>query len=147
MEAVVAGTDGVPFVEQVAHAELVGAAFRTGITCVTKTVLSNVRPVLPVLDLRTARPAVKTADRELLTGEHKAWREAVLSRAGHRCEWVAHGVRCERTSPTNRMFADHVVERQDGGAALDVANGRCLCASHHGLKTFRERARRMARPT
>jgi 5-methylcytosine-specific restriction protein A len=109
--------------------------------------LRNLRPRLPVLDLRTARPAVKRAERELLTGDHRAWREAVLQRAGYRCEWVERGVRCERTSSTHRMFADHVVERQDGGAALDVTNGRCLCARHHGLKTFRERAKRMARPT
>ncbi len=113
----------------------------------TQTLLRNLRPALPVLDPRTARPAPKTADRELLTSEHRAWREDVLSRAGHRCEWVERGVRCDRTAPTHRLFADHVVERQDGGAALDASNGRCLCASHHGLETFRERAKRMARPT
>jgi hypothetical protein len=45
------------------------------------------------------------------------------------------------------MFADHINERKDDGAALDVTNGQCLCAHHHGLKTFRERAKRMARPT
>jgi 5-methylcytosine-specific restriction protein A len=111
------------------------------------TTLRNLRPVLSAVDTRVARPAPKTADRELLTGEHKAWRAAVLSRAGHRCEWVEHGVRCERSAPQHRLVADHVTERKDGGAALDVANGRCLCPSHHGLKTFRERAKRMARPT
>ncbi len=111
------------------------------------TTLRNVLPRLPVLDLRTARPAPKTADRELLTGDHRAWREAVLQRAGYRCEWHGQGVRCDRTAPMHRMFADHVVERRDGGAAFDVSNGQCLCGSHHGLKTFRERARRMARPT
>ncbi len=112
-----------------------------------QTTLRNLRPRLPVLDLRTARPAPKTADRELLTGEHKAWRAAVLSRAGHRCEWVEHGVRCSRAAPAHRLFADHIIERKDGGPAFDVSNGQCLCSSHHGLKTFRERARRMARPT
>ncbi len=112
-----------------------------------QAVLRNVRPRLPVLDLRTARPAPKTADRELLTSAHRAWRHAVLSRAGHRCEWVEHGVRCERATPTHRLFADHIVERQDDGAALDISNGQCLCAVHHGLKTFRERSRRMARLT
>lgn len=107
--------------------------------------LRNIRPRLPGLDLRTARPAPKTADRELLTVEHKAWRRAVLDRAGRRCEWIERGVRCDRTAPTHRLFADHIIERKDGGA-VDGA-GMCLCASHHGLKTFRERARRMARPT
>jgi len=112
-----------------------------------QTMLRNIRPRLPVLDLRTARPAPKTADRELLTAEHKEWRMAVLERAKHRCEWVDRGVRCERAAPRHRLFADHIVERKDGGAALDVSNGQCLCAVHHGRKTFRERARRMARMT
>jgi len=110
-----------------------------------QTMLRNVRPRLQVLDLRTARPAPKTADRELLTGDHKAWRREVLDRADRRCEWVERGVRCERAAPTHRMFADHIIERKDGGA-VDGA-GMCMCAIHHGLKTFRERARRMARPT
>ncbi len=110
-----------------------------------QTVLRNLGPRLSVLDLRTARPAPKAADRELLTSEHRAWRNAVLSRAGHRCERVERGVRCERAAPTHRLFADHIIERKDGGA-VDGA-GMCLCAIHHGLKTFRDRARRMARPT
>ncbi|GEM_PF-555349 len=109
--------------------------------------LHALRPVLPIVDTGVARLPAKQADRELLTTEHRAWREAVLSRADYRCEWVQNGVRCERAAPAHRMFADHVVERKDGGAALDISNGQCLCASHHGLKTFGERARRMARPT
>jgi len=113
----------------------------------TQTVLRNLRPRLSTIDTRVARPAVKRADPELLTGNHRAWRNAVLSRAGHRCEWMEHGVRCERSAPQHRLYADHITERKDGGAALDASNGQCLCPSHHGLKTFRERARRMARPT
>ncbi len=91
-----------------------------------QTTLRNLRQRLPELDVRTARPAPTTADRELLTSEHRAWRHAVLSRACHRCEWMERGVRCARTAPTHRLFADHIVERRDGGAALDVANGQCL---------------------
>jgi len=113
----------------------------------SQTTLRNVRPTLAVLDLRIARLAPKTADRELLTAGHRAWREAVLDRAGRRCEWIERGVRCERAGPNHRLYADHIAERKDNGAALDVSNGQCLCPSHHGLKTFRERARRMARPT
>ena len=113
----------------------------------TQTALHNLRPRLLVLDLRTARPAAKQADRELLTAEHRAWRSAVLHRAAQRCEWVERGLRCERAAPAHRMFADHITERKDDGAALDPTNGQCLCASHHGLQTFRERARRMAQPT
>jgi hypothetical protein len=40
------------------------------------------------------------------------------------------------------MFADHVVEVKDGGALYDVANGKCLCGSHHSAKTAQARAAR-----
>lgn len=40
------------------------------------------------------------------------------------------------------MFADHIVERRDGGAELDLANGRCLCGSHHSRVTAAARVRR-----
>ncbi len=109
--------------------------------------LHALRPVLPIVDTPVARLPIKRADPELLTGAHRTWREAVVARAGRRCEWLDRGMRCERAAPASRLFADHIVERKDGGAALDPMNGQCLCPSHHGLKTFRERARRMARPT
>lgn len=41
------------------------------------------------------------------------------------------------------MFADHIVERKDGGAEFDPANGQCLCGSCHSRKTAAERAKRM----
>jgi hypothetical protein len=40
------------------------------------------------------------------------------------------------------MFADHVVELRDGGSALDLANGRCLCGSCHSKKRIGNRASR-----
>lgn len=101
--------------------------------------LTCLRPRVAVLDTRSAQPPPKTADAELLTAEHRAWRAAVIARAGARCEWAG----CGRAEP--RMFADHVVERKDGGAELDVANGQCLCGKHHSIKTARERAKRMRR--
>ncbi len=113
----------------------------------TQIVLSMLRPRLTRVDIRIARVPPKVVDRELLTAEHRAWRTAVLQRAGYRCEAVEQGARCTRSAPTHRLYADHITERKDGGAALDVVNGQCLCARHHSLKTSRERARRMARPT
>lgn len=101
---------------------------------------------LPILDTRTARLEPKRADPDLLTPEHRAWRQAVMHRAGWRCEAVDGGYRCTNRHPM-RMFADHVVERKDGGAALDPANGQCLCGTHHALKTQRARAERFARKT
>lgn len=40
------------------------------------------------------------------------------------------------------MYADHIVEIEDGGAPFDVKNGQCLCSADHQIKTARERAKR-----
>jgi hypothetical protein len=95
--------------------------------------------MLPRADVRCARPPEKTADPWYWTPEHRAWREFVIARAGGVCERPG----CGRREP--RMFADHVVELKDGGAALDPANGECLCGSHHSLKTAAARAARLER--
>lgn len=66
-------------------------------------------------------------------------------------EWTAlvaslikrRGRKCEDCGASGcRIYADHVVELKDGGAPLDPANIRLLCAPCHGKKTAKERARR-----
>lgn len=99
--------------------------------------LRTLPPRLAVADLRTAKPAPKTADPHYQTQEHRAWSAAVIRRAGGVCQ----GERCGRTD--TRLFADHIVELKDGGAALDPANGQALCGTCHTTKTHRQRARRM----
>ena len=84
----------------------------------------------------------KQTDKELLTPQHGEWRLIVCRRAGWQCQWVEDGRRCPNKAPEHRMYADHIVERQDGGALYDPDNGACMCASHHGRKTMQERARR-----
>lgn len=101
---------------------------------------------LASFDTRSAPPAPKMADAELLTAEHRAFRSAVLKRAGWRCEVVENGVRCPNRHPRFKLYADHVRERQDGGDLFDPANGLCRCASHHTLKTNQERAKRQIAP-
>ncbi len=105
--------------------------------------MKTIRAAIRSIDTRVARPLAKKADAELLTPEHRQWRAAVLARANYRCEAVDNGKRCDVASPA-RLFADHIVERKDGGAALDTANGRCLCGRHHTLKTVAARTARMA---
>lgn len=105
--------------------------------------LKTMRPSLRTIDTRTVKPPAKRADPELLTAEHKLWREQVLRNAGYRCEHVEGGRRCEVSAPA-RLFADHIRERRDGGARLDPANGQCLCGKHHTLKTAAARAERLA---
>jgi 5-methylcytosine-specific restriction protein A len=83
----------------------------------------------------------KVVDSYYLTPEHKAWRLAVCRQAGWQCEWVESGQRCTKSAASgDRMFADHIHERRDGGA--DMGKGACLCGAHHTAKTLRERNRR-----
>ncbi len=102
------------------------------------------RPRLATAEHRTVPLRPKTADAHYLTPEHRAWAEYVIGRAAGRCEQVTNGIRCEKALPQHRMFADHIVEKQDGGALLDPDNGQCLCGAHHTLKTNAERAKRAA---
>jgi 5-methylcytosine-specific restriction protein A len=99
--------------------------------------LRCIGPLVPTIDTRSAKPPPKEADPHYLTPEHRAWRAAVIKRAGGRCEWPG----CGRAE--SRMFADHIKELKDGGAPLDLANGQCLCGSHHTTKTARAREARM----
>lgn len=98
-----------------------------------------------VVDARAVKPVLKTADPFYLTPQYRAWREDIISRAGRRCEEIdpRTGQRCMKAEPQHRMFADHVIEVTDGGAPFDLANGRCLCGSHHTQKTARARAERL----
>lgn len=105
------------------------------------------KPSVRTLDIRVAAPPRKKADPELLTPEHRAFRAKVCSRAGWRCEWIDDGQRCTKSAAAgDRMIADHIRERKDGGDPFDPANGQCLCVRHNTLKGMRARADRMARP-
>jgi 5-methylcytosine-specific restriction enzyme A len=105
--------------------------------------LPTIAPSLPILDSRTCKPPPKVADAELQTSAHRAWRRVVLVKAGFRCEAIeGDGTRCQAHAPRDRLFADHIIERSDGGAALDPDNGQCLCGKHHTAKTIDARARR-----
>lgn len=106
------------------------------------TKIRCIRTTIKAIDTRTCRPPPKKADAELLTPEHRRWAEEVKRRAGYQCEWVDNGKRCEVRAPA-RLFADHPVERRDGGS-LTGQEGRCYCGSHHTRKTAAARAARMA---
>ncbi|WP_158876953.1 HNH endonuclease [Antarcticirhabdus aurantiaca] len=100
--------------------------------------LATLRPSIPMLDTRIARVPPKETDLDR-GPEHKAWRLAVLNKAGWKCE------DCGKQGGRGgvKLYADHIVERKDGGALYDPRNGRCRCASCHTKKTVRERARRL----
>lgn len=96
-------------------------------------------PRLAQIDQRTARPPEKVADRFYLS---EPWRKLVASliaTRGRKCEEPG----CGRSGC--RIFGDHIVELQDGGAPLDPSNILLRCGSCHTRKTIAERTRRMAR--
>ncbi|QIJ77537.1 HNH endonuclease [Methylobacterium sp. NI91] len=103
--------------------------------------LATLAPRLGTLDTRTAQPVQKTADPELLTPEHKAWRQEVLKRAGWKCQ--RPGYTAQRRHGGVRLYADHIMERRDGGVPLNPADEQALCAKHHSEKTVRATAARM----
>ncbi|TPM41555.1 HNH endonuclease [Mesorhizobium sp. B2-3-4] len=106
--------------------------------------IKTMAPAIRSIDTRAVKVAPKVADAELQSAEYRQWRNAVYRRAGYRCEAMDNGHRCTKAAPTHRMFADHIVERRDGGALLDAANGQCLCGSHHSRKTVAARAARLS---
>jgi 5-methylcytosine-specific restriction enzyme A len=94
---------------------------------------------LRALPSRISAPA-KIADPIYASPEHKAWRRAVINRAGGTCQHPG----CIKGYPEHRLHADHIVELRDGGEPFDPANGQALCDEHHSLKTARARAERQA---
>ncbi|MDP3550621.1 MAG: HNH endonuclease [Novosphingobium sp.] len=67
--------------------------------------------------------------------EWKALVRQVIKARGRKCEDCGTGV--------GRIYADHVRELKDGGAALDPMNVRLRCATCHGIKTEAVRRERV----
>lgn len=93
-------------------------------------------PSIAVLDTRIAHPAPKTVDPFYSTPEWRALVARLIAERGRRCE------KCGATDV--RLYADHIVELKDGGAALDPANIQLLHGACHTKKTIEERNRRTA---
>lgn len=64
------------------------------------------------------------------------WRALVRDIKRQRGAW------CERCGSTDRVIADHIQERKDGGADLDPENIELLCGKHHAAKTAAARGAR-----
>lgn len=101
--------------------------------------LRAMRPMLRAVRLDAAPPQPKQRDAHYATPEHIDWRKAVIARANGMCQ----GPGCARTG--TRLFADHIVELQDGGAPFALSNGQALCGACHTRKTAQARAARQVR--
>ncbi|MBB2964372.1 HNH endonuclease [Methylobacterium sp. R2-1] len=106
--------------------------------------LATLSPRIGSLGTRTAMPSARTwEDRRVSersqafyqTPERRALRDRLLRQRGRRCE------DCGRAG--TRIYCDHIVELQDGGASLDEANIRLRCGSYHTRRTADSRARRL----
>lgn len=71
--------------------------------------------------------------------DHRRWASEVKRRDGYTCQ------KCGASGPDVRLIADHVVEIEDGGPALDLNNGMTLCATCHSRKTVKARNSRLSR--
>jgi 5-methylcytosine-specific restriction enzyme A len=97
------------------------------------------------IDSKVLKVKSKEVEPFYKSSDYLRWREIVIAKAGYRCEALDEGTgrRCLKSEPRHRMFADHIIERQDGGAPFDPANGKCLCGGHHTFKTVQARASRL----
>ncbi len=106
--------------------------------------LRTLAPMVRTTNTATTPLPPKVKDHAYTTPQYRAWRAAVVARAGGRCEAVdKYGHRCTNDEPHHRMYADHIKELKDDGSLLDINNGQCLCSSHHQIKTIDARIRRL----
>lgn len=104
--------------------------------------LRSLPPLVGAIDMRTARPAPKTADPFYLSPEWRKLVARLIAKRGRRCE--VRGPKCSDDGRgTVRLIGDHIHERKDGGAELDPSNIRLTCTACHNAKTAQERARRL----
>lgn len=101
--------------------------------------IAMLQPRVAALDTSLAPPPPKVTDAWYGTPEHKAWADAVIKRAGGRCQ----DPNCQtRHRAGLRLIADHIVEVKDDGARTDLSNGLARCWPCHTRKTAHQRALR-----
>jgi hypothetical protein len=110
---------------------------------VTMVKLKTLTPRVLKLDTRTAPLPPKECDPFYASREWRALVDKVKRERGEACEDPS----CIGPHhPGQRIYGDHIVEIQDGGAKLDPSNVMLRCARSHSLKTARERAKRLMLP-
>jgi len=104
--------------------------------------LATLRPRIGSIDQRRAKTPPKTAAPFYVSADWRNFIAALIKKRGRRCEDPRHQ---GAQQPDQRIFGDHIVELQDGGAPFDEANILLRCGSCHTLKTNEARTARMSR--
>ncbi|WP_074882062.1 HNH endonuclease [Pseudovibrio axinellae] len=99
--------------------------------------LKSISPRLASLK-PTLRKAPKAVDPFYLTREWKALASYIKQLRGYVCEACGK----DFSKQKHKLIADHIVERKDGGADLDLGNVQCLCTWCHNRKTAKARRNR-----
>jgi hypothetical protein len=94
----------------------------------------------PSTRARIALPA-KKAKAFYLSPEWRALMVVLIKQRGRRCQDPQHDPSKPRDGV--RIFGDHVVEIDDGGALLEPSNIMLRCGACHTRKTAAVRARRV----
>jgi 5-methylcytosine-specific restriction enzyme A len=104
--------------------------------------LSTLKPRVSMASQRLP-PRPKTALPVYSSPEWRALIASIIKRRGRRCE----DPRCQSPNRAagERVYGDHVIELQDGGALLDPTNVMLRCAPCHGRKTTEEKNKRMSK--
>ena len=100
--------------------------------------LSLLRPRVSTIG-RLASPDKRAAP-FYLSAEWRQLIAEIIRQRGRRCE--GPGCKTPNRGAGQRIYGDHIVELQDGGALLDPNNVMLRCAPCHGAKTERERKKR-----
>jgi 5-methylcytosine-specific restriction protein A len=93
------------------------------------------------LNKTRVQPPPKVAAPFYLTLEWRALMKRIEAKRGRRCEDPT----CKNPrGPWSRIYGDHIIEIQDGGALLDEGNVMQRCPPCHGRKTAAARGARAA---
>lgn len=79
---------------------------------------------IPKLKFTTSK-RLKTLERNTGSAKYKTWRNKVLNRDGHRCQWPGCGKGTELEVHHIHRYADNIALR------YNVYNGITLCHAHH----------------
>lgn len=84
------------------------------------------------------KPPIKLVDPFYQTADWRSFASDIKRQRGFKCEKCGGQFSRRR----DKLIADHIIERKDGGSDFDPLNIQCLCIYCHNRKTAKARAER-----